>query len=60
MIFFVFSFKFFFHLFIYFDCTGSFFPAHGFSLVAVKRGQFLVVVLRLLIVVDSVAAEHGL
>ena len=46
-----------FYLFI-FGCSGSSL-LHRFSLVAASRGYFLVAVLRLLIVVASLFAEHG-
>ena len=47
-------------LFIYFGCAGCYVAAHGLSLGALSRGSSLVVVLRLLIAVASLVAEHRL
>ena len=48
------------YLFIYFWLRWIFVVARGLSLVAVSRGLLFIVVLRLLIVVASPVAEHGL
>ena len=54
-------FFFFFNVYLFiFCCSGSLLLCSGFSLIGESRGYSLVVVHRLLIVVASLVAEHGL
>ena len=54
------AFSFFVELCVLFGCAGSSSLYMGFSLVAVRQSYFLAVVHRLLTVVASLLAEHGL
>ena len=46
--------------FFFFGCVGSSLQHTGFPVVATSRGLLFIAVLRLLIVVTSLVAEHGL
>ena len=46
--------------FFFFGCVGSSLQHTGFPVVATSRGLLFITVLRLLIVVTSLVAEHGL
>ena len=49
-----------FFFFFFFGCVGSSLQHTGFPVVATSRGLLFITVLRLLIVVTSLVAEHGL